>query len=103
MSESESEVTQLCPTLYDPMDHNLPGSPVHGILQARVPEWVAVSFSNTNERSWNLIFPLVFILLDILSMFVLLSFLPLLKHDALLIQKWKKQINIKYFCVKIEV
>ena len=85
-----AQLLQLCLTLCDPMNYSLPGSPVHGILQARVPEWVAVSFSNTNERSWNLIFPLVFILLDILSMFVLLSFLPLLKHDALLIQKWKK-------------
>ena len=34
-----SEVTQLCPTLCDPMDCSLPGSSVHGILQARVLEW----------------------------------------------------------------
>ena len=34
--ESESEVTQLCPTLSDPMDYSLPGSSVHGIFQARV-------------------------------------------------------------------
>ena len=44
-SESESEVAQLCPTLCDPMDCSLPGSPVHGIFQARVLEWVAISFS----------------------------------------------------------
>ena len=31
----------------DPMDCSLPGSPVHGILQARILEWVAISFSNT--------------------------------------------------------
>ena len=36
-----SEVAQLCPTLYDPMDCSLPGSSVHGIFQARVLEWVA--------------------------------------------------------------
>ena len=36
---------QLCPTLCDPMDHGPPGSSVHGILQARVLEWVAISFS----------------------------------------------------------
>ena len=39
-SESESEVAQSCPTLSDPMDCSLPGSSVHGILQARVLEWV---------------------------------------------------------------
>ena len=44
-SESESEVAQLCPTLCDPVDCSLPGSSVHGILQARVLEWVAISFS----------------------------------------------------------
>ena len=37
---------QLCPTLCDPMDGSLPGSPVPGILQARTLEWVAISFSN---------------------------------------------------------
>ena len=41
MQKSESEVTQLCPTLSDPMDCSLPGSSVHGIFQARVLEWVA--------------------------------------------------------------
>ena len=44
-SESESEVAQLCLTLCDPMDCNLPGSSVHGILQARVLEWGAIGFS----------------------------------------------------------
>ena len=43
--QSESEVTQSCPTLCDPMDCSLPGSSVHGIFQARVLEWVAISFS----------------------------------------------------------
>ena len=38
-------VTQLCPTLWDPMDCSPPGSSVHGILQARILEWVAISFS----------------------------------------------------------
>ena len=41
-SESESEVTQSCPTPSDPMDCSLPRSSVHGIFQARVLEWVAV-------------------------------------------------------------
>ena len=43
--KSESEVTQLCPTLRDPMDCSLPGSSVHGIFQARVLEWGAIAFS----------------------------------------------------------
>ena len=37
---------QSCPTLCDPIDISLPGSPVPGILQARTLEWVAISFSN---------------------------------------------------------
>ena len=37
--------TQSCPTLYNPMDCSPPGSSVHGILQARVLEWVAISSS----------------------------------------------------------
>ena len=37
---------QSCPTLCDPMDGRPPGSPVPGILQARTPEWVAISSSN---------------------------------------------------------
>ena len=41
----ESEVAQSCPTLWDPMDCSLPGSCVHGIFQAIVLEWVAISFS----------------------------------------------------------
>ena len=43
--KSESEVTQSCPTLSDPMDFGLPGSSVHGIFQARVLEWGAIAFS----------------------------------------------------------
>ena len=38
-------VTQPCPTLWDPMDCSLPGSSVHGILQAGILEWAAISFS----------------------------------------------------------
>ena len=43
--KSESEVIQSCPTLSDPVDCSLPGSCIHGILQARILEWVAISFS----------------------------------------------------------
>ena len=39
-----NEVTQSCPTLFDPMDGRQPGSSIHGILQARKLEWVATAF-----------------------------------------------------------
>ena len=45
--KSEGEVAQSCLTLSDPMDCSPPGSPIPGILQARVLEWVAIAFSNT--------------------------------------------------------
>ena len=47
---SNSEVSQLCPTLCDPMDCSLPGSSVHGIFQARVLEWVVISFSRESSQ-----------------------------------------------------
>ena len=43
--KSESEITQLCLTLSDPIDCNPPGSSVHGIFQARGLEWGAIAFS----------------------------------------------------------
>ena len=39
-------ITQSCLTLCNPIDSSPPGSPIPGILQARVLEWVAISFSN---------------------------------------------------------
>ena len=45
-----SEVTQSCPTLCNPMDCNVQDSSVHGIFQARVLEWVAISFSRGSSR-----------------------------------------------------
>ena len=47
--KSESEVTQSCPTLSNPMDCSLPGSSVHGIFQARVLEWGAIAFSKRSS------------------------------------------------------
>ena len=47
---SESEIAQSCPTLCDPMDRNLPGSAVHGIYQARILEWAAISFSRGSSQ-----------------------------------------------------
>ena len=42
--------TQSCPTLWDPMDCSLPSSFVHGILQARILKWVAISFSSASSQ-----------------------------------------------------
>ena len=48
--KKESEVTQWCLTLCDPADCSLPGSSVHGTLQARILVWIDISFSR--ESSW---------------------------------------------------
>ena len=48
--KGESEVTQSCPTLIDPMDCSLPGSSIHGIFQARVLELGAIAFSQVAPR-----------------------------------------------------
>ena len=45
-----SEVAQSCPTLCDPMNCSLPGSSVHGIFQAIVLEWIAISFSRGSSQ-----------------------------------------------------
>ena len=46
MDAAAAASLQSCPTLCNPTDGSPPGSPVHGILQARTLEWVAISFSN---------------------------------------------------------
>ena len=46
----ESEVSQLCPTLCDPMDCSMPGSSIHKIFQARILEWVTISFSRGSSQ-----------------------------------------------------
>ena len=51
--KSESEVTQSCLTLSDPMDCSLLGSSIHGIFQARVLEWGAIAFSG--PATWRAI------------------------------------------------
>ena len=45
-------VTPWCLTLHDPMDYSLLGSSVHGIFQARILEWVAISFSRGSSQNW---------------------------------------------------
>ena len=46
----KSEVAQSCPTLCDSMDCRLPGSSVHGIFQAGILEWAAISFSRRSKE-----------------------------------------------------
>jgi len=53
--ESESEVAQWCPILSDPMDCSPPASSIHGIFQARVPEWGAIAFSSICTEGCNYI------------------------------------------------
>ena len=50
-----AKLLQLCPTLFDPMDCSLPGSFIHGILQARILEWVAIPTSRGSfwPRDWS--------------------------------------------------
>ena len=49
--KSESEVAQSCLTLSDPMDCSLPGTSIHGIVQLRVLEWVAIAISDWEAKS----------------------------------------------------
>ena len=45
------KVTQLCPTLCDPMNCSLPSTSVYGIIQARILEWVAIPFSRGSSQA----------------------------------------------------
>ena len=55
------KVTQLCLSLFDPKDCSLPGSSVHGILQVRILEWIAVPFSRGSSQpsDWTPVSPIV--------------------------------------------
>ena len=46
IAAAAAKLLQSCPTLCDPIDGSPPGSTIPGILQARIMEWVAISFSN---------------------------------------------------------
>ena len=50
LSYMRAKSLQSCPTLCDPIDCSTPGSSLHGILQARIPEWIAISFSRGPSR-----------------------------------------------------
>ena len=48
--KSESEIAQSCPTLCDPMDCSPPGTAVHGLLQARILDWIVNSFCRGSSQ-----------------------------------------------------
>ena len=83
--KSESKFTQSCPTLSDPMDCSPPGSSIHGIFQARVLEWGAISFSDYLSRFHiyalihDICFPLSDISLELTQIcsFLWLNIIPL--------------------------
>ena len=50
LDEGEGEVAQSCPILCDPIVCSLPAFSIHGILQARIMEWVTISFSRGSSR-----------------------------------------------------
>ena len=58
---AQSEIAQSCLTLCDPMDRSIPGFSIHGFFQARVLEWVAISFSwrSSRLRDWAWVFHII--------------------------------------------
>ena len=78
-------VAQLCPTLCNPMDCDLPGSSVRGILQARILEWVVISFTRrcSQPRDWTCISHISRQILFLLNHLGSLDhIIPLLKKSA---------------------
>ena len=75
--KSESEVTQSCPTLGDPMDCSLPGSSIHGIFQARVLEWGAIAFSSYVPEG---VLTDIYVMTTVLMRFHVVSVLKALKE-----------------------
>ena len=110
--KSESEVTQLCPTLGDPMDCSLPGSSVHGIFQARVLEWGAIAlvfFLHRHQAHISNCSPPVisfWMLLRVCKMkFIiffynsfLLSYLPCCRGGTRLGGKWECDTALVVYC-----
>ena len=74
--KSESEVAQSCPTLSDPMDCGPPGSSVHGIFQARVLEWGAITTGPQGNLSYRFLThaPFHFKVIVFLTVFIINSF-----------------------------
>ena len=77
-------VAQSCVSLCDPMDHSPPGSSVHGILQARILEWVAISLSRDRTQVSRIVGKTMSLLFNKLSS-VVITFLP---RSKLLLISW---------------
>ena len=87
--------SQSCPTLCNPMDCSLPGPSVHGILQARILEWVAMPSSRGSSQPRD---GLLLILLSSCASFALIfiqSFAPLSGELALGLDNFEKQSELK--------
>ena len=65
------KITQLCPSLWDPMDCSPPGFSVHGILQARILKWIAMSSSrgSSQPRDWTQVSFILSIMSQIIGAF----------------------------------
>ena len=103
--KSESGVTQLCPTLCDPMDCTPPGSSVHEIFQVRVLEWRAIAFSIVflycvpNSRSSLLMVKVASVFYTVVIPMLIPVIYSLRNKDVK--KSVKKLINIKLFCDKM--
>ena len=82
--KSESEVTQSCPTLSDPMDCRLPGSSIHMIFQARVLEWDAIVLT-----IWTFFSKVMSLLFNTLSKFII----ALLLRSSCLLISWQQSLS----------
>ena len=98
LSKLQSEVAQSCPTLCDTMDCHLWGSSVHGIFQARVLEWVSISFSRGSSqprdrtRSPALQGQMLYHLSYQGSPIEMITLKPCLKHSGVLLPLGKHQL-----------
>ena len=98
--KSESEVTQSCLTLSNPMDCSLPGSSVHGIFQARVLEWGAIAFSHEDYKSMQIFI----ILISVLCFDAIISSYEVLEEREITLKRiWRnslKILNLRYTSVE---
>ena len=91
--KSESEVAQSCPTLPDPLDCSPPGSSVHGIFQARVLEWGAITFSSQDLKKSTSVSSWIFLSLLMIYKISYFSF-TLYKYSPLNV--YKQSLSCQY-------
>ena len=86
--KSESEVTQSCPTLSDPMDYSPPGSSIHGIFQARGLEWGAILQVNKSAKKFYFQDLILSFLFQSLLICIWNTFSIFLTDTGLVFQQW---------------